>query len=797
MEKEKWPDLEALFFLSYYCKNATKDIKTNFMTRISLFVSLLLFGAQLAQAQERITYPSAYQSVPVIELETPNISVFNAFRVNSKGFEFSPSYYKDGIVYVSSQQADGAKVKKRNTPFFELFYAEISPDGMPSKATPFSAKVNTRTHEGQATFNEAEDLIYYTSNSDIKNVSGQYSMKIYEARKGEKDWEHIVDLPFNSEAYSNRHPSISADGLQLYFASDMPGGYGGTDIYVVEKEGTYWGVPRNLGAQINTPENDAFPFVYNDEYLFFSSKGHGGIGDYDIFAVNIDGGLPGPVLHFAQPINSPKADIGFILNRTGTGGFFSSNRINGSGKDDIYLFEAPSGLLPKLASIPSPPKPTAAVPTVDNKQHTKEATRLADTATEEVISEPALITASEERLLAKLATSMEPSPSEKTVVTKKEENPPSRPSIPKKAVVTKTEESRPSMTYPSEKVVTKKEENESSTPSISKKTVVTKTEESRPSMPSTSEKAVITKKEENPPSMPSITKKTVVTKKEENTPLMPSTPKKTVVTEKEENTQPRPDQKINKPKPPIAILPANESIAASCTQLSGILTKEHNGQIIANATISIRSSCGGMPLELTTNKTGVFEICLPFQCQYIIAATKAGYETNDLFFTITKEKTLKKSLRLRISQNSPPAIPMAQQGEQLSLGSILKLRPIYYDLKNGRIRDADAIELDAIAQMMHQYTSISIELTEHTDARGSDYYNQQLSQTRATIAKQYLVQQQGIAASRITAIGMGEKQLRNHCKDEVSCTDEEHQYNRRTEIRIVKMAERGKIWFGR
>ena len=219
--------------------------------------------------------------------------------------------------------------------------------------------------------------------------------------------------------------------------------------------------------------------------------------------------------------------------------------------------------------------------------------------------------------------------------------------------------------------------------------------------------------------------------------------------------------------------------------------------MLANATISIRSSCGGMPLELSTNNSGLFEACLPYQCQYIIAATKAGYETNDLFFTLNKEKTLRKSLSLRTSQNAPPAIPTAQQGEHLSLGSILKLRPIYYDLQNGRVRAADAIELDVIAQLLHQYPSISIELTEHTDARGSDYYNQQLSETRAKIAKEYLVQRQGIAAARITAIGMGEQQLRNHCRDDIPCTDEEHQYNRRTEIRIVKMAEKGKIWFGR
>ncbi len=631
------------------------------MTRIHyIILGLVLLFVQVVIAQDE---PTSYS--PLTEFPTPVVDVYNAFRINTSGYEFSPSYYKEGIVFVSTQPDEG-KDNAANTPFFELYYAILDEDGMPNRSKPFSATVNTQRHEGQATFNQSGDLIYYTSNSELKNDRSQYAMKIYEARKQGEDWQHIVDLPFNSEAYSNRHPSISADGKYLYFASDMPGGYGGTDIYVVEKKGTQWGIPRNLGDQINTSENDAFPFIHNSDHLFFSSKGHGGVGDYDIFVVDISGGIPGPVMHLNSSFNSPQADIGFILNKEGTKGFFASDRAEGFGNDDIYLFESASSLFTE-------------------KELVKE--QIGTTTTTEIIA--------------------------------------SRPIV-EEAITT----------HPAELIV--------------------------------SEKITATA----PITLPKDTVVQIITEEVIEKPMIAI--EDLIVESKETNI----------------------AEAINCSTLQGQAFSQ-NGSPIAQGTVTIRSSKGGIPLALETNQDGAFEVCLPFDCQYIIMVEKNGYQMKDRLITINNEPITKQELRLNINNYSPPvaSIPTTNLEDQLVVGSIIELNPIYYDLENGTVNANNTAELDALAQMMRKYRSIEIELIDHTDARGEDYYNQQLSQTRISIAKNYLVQQGRIVPRRINAIAMGEQQIRNRCINNTPCSDEEHQYNRRTEVRIIRIVEAEQVWF--
>ncbi len=634
------------------------------MIRISYILGIVFLFMQVIIAQDNPVPSSPINQSTTTEFPISVINVYNAFRINTSGYEFSPSYYKEGIVYVSTQQ-EKAEDKSTNTPFFELYYALLDEDGMPSQSSPFSSNVNTQRHEGQATFNQSGNLIYYTSNSELKNDRSQYAMKIYEARKQGETWQHIVDLPFNSEAYSNRHPSISTNGKYLYFASDMPGGYGGTDIYVVEKKGSQWGIPKNLGDQINTPENDAFPFIHTSEHLFFSSKGHGGLGDYDLFVVDVSGGLPGPIMHLNNSFNSPKADIGFILNEQGTKGFFASDRVEGFGNDDIYLFETSIGLFAKDEVVS---RETEIVPV------------------SEVITRSPIVQDAITKHPAELLT-------EETIV------------------------STPSKEIP-EKIVP----------------------------------PVVIEEIEKPIS---IIEKWSEEKKESST-----------------------------------------THAVNCSTLKGQALSQ-NGNAIAQGTITIRSSKGGMPLELETDQDGTFEICLPFDSQYIIMVEKNGYQMKDRLITINKEPITKEQLRLNIKNYTPAVvdIPTTHLEDHLIVGSVIELNPIYYDLENGIVNANNTVELDALAQMMRKYRSIEIELIDHTDARGADYYNQQLSQTRISIAKNYLVQQGRIVPRRINAIAKGEQEIRNHCKNNVSCEDEAHQYNRRTEVRIIRIIEAEQVWF--
>ena len=140
------------------------------------------------------------------------------------------------------------------------------------------------------------------------------------------------------------HPSLNYDGSRLFFTSNMPGGYGKMDIYFVDWDGTKWSDPINLGPEVNTSGNEVFPYIHDNGALFFSSTGLRGLGGLDVYMIDLSGSEWGKVINLGQPFNSKYDDFGLILDKESTRGFFSSNRNGGSGKDDIYAFEAPNGL---------------------------------------------------------------------------------------------------------------------------------------------------------------------------------------------------------------------------------------------------------------------------------------------------------------------------------------------------------------------------------------------------------------------------------------------------------------------
>lgn len=165
-------------------------------------------------------------------------------------------------------------------------------------------------------------------------------MKIYRATYRDSIWTDIEDLSINSDAFSTQHPALNKDDNKLYFASDRPGGYGGSDIYVVDinPDGTL-GEPKNLGPIINTENAEGFPFINQEDVLFFSSDGHTGLGLLDIFAtIKDEEGNIADVVNLGVPINSNKDDFSFTMNPNGITGYFASNRTGGRGSDDIYAY---------------------------------------------------------------------------------------------------------------------------------------------------------------------------------------------------------------------------------------------------------------------------------------------------------------------------------------------------------------------------------------------------------------------------------------------------------------------------
>lgn len=260
--------------------------------------------------------------------------------INTPVSEFAPAYYKNGIVFSSATPEHFAKKKYHwdNSHFLNLFYSEKINDHNFQKPVTFNKELNTRFHDGPATFYAGNERMIINHNQSFqladKKDSWVWHLTLYEGKyvKKKNTWD-LSPLPFN-EPYAFMHPSITEDGNTLYFSSDRPGGYGGMDIYRVVRENGSWSSPFNLGPTINTTENEVFPFIANNT-LYFASNGHGGLGGLDIFKSewSINGFTP--PINLSYPINSHVDDFSLITKNEQEGGYFSSAR---SGNDDLYHF---------------------------------------------------------------------------------------------------------------------------------------------------------------------------------------------------------------------------------------------------------------------------------------------------------------------------------------------------------------------------------------------------------------------------------------------------------------------------
>ena len=264
----------------------------------------------------------------------------NKITVNSEKSNFGAALYGNTLYFATARKGATKIYGWNNEPFLDLYQSEYNEaDGTYSEPTAIS-ELNTVYHEGPLTMTKDGNTIYFSSESfneklfvkdnEKKLKFGQVSL--YKAVKENGKWSSITALPFNSKNYSTGNPSIDKDGKMLYFASNMPGSIGGTDIWkvAVNPDGTY-GTPENLGNKINTSGDENFPFISDDNVLYFSSNGLMGLGGLDIFYVDLNKNeAPN---NMGSPVNTEKDDFSFTFDKEKNIGYLSSNR---SGVDNIY-----------------------------------------------------------------------------------------------------------------------------------------------------------------------------------------------------------------------------------------------------------------------------------------------------------------------------------------------------------------------------------------------------------------------------------------------------------------------------
>lgn len=268
--------------------------------------------------------------------------------ISSDKSDFGAVLSNDNTVYFASARNTSRKEYGLNEePYLDLYKATYNSNKTISEATTVD-NLNTKWHDGPATITSDGSTMYFASESFNESKGFEKDKEkqlkfgkiyLYKATKEGDSWSNKKALPFNNVAYSVRNPSISKDGKTLYFSSNMPGGFGGEDVWKVSVNGDSYGTPENLGSRVNTEGNDSFPFVTDDNMLYFSSDSRVGLGGLDVFRVNLnDSSEP---MNLGLPVNSEKDDFAFSYNTKNKVGFFSSNR---DGVDNIYIADPICGV---------------------------------------------------------------------------------------------------------------------------------------------------------------------------------------------------------------------------------------------------------------------------------------------------------------------------------------------------------------------------------------------------------------------------------------------------------------------
>jgi len=336
---EEFVDLQPeshMHFAQILMKNgkrqeAAEQIKKYMVYAPESFVARLLLGS-LKELDSWEVLPSSFevQDVP---------------GINGPYADFAPVALKEGLVFVTERDEDlvNENVSSfNNTPYLAVYLAAYTDDDFTNldEVVPYLRNLNGDFHVGPVALDTARNEIFYSKVLPSLKRKDTTHLKTYQATiHNGKRLKKQSELFINGNDYSVTHPSLSKDGMTLFFTSDMPGGAGGLDIYYMKRDtaGGGWSDPQRLPDVVNTTLNEVFPYLYDENTLYFSSDGHTGYGGLDLFVSKRKNGKWQAPINLKTPINSPADDFGMTF-RNESIGYFSSDRQGGKGKDDIYRF---------------------------------------------------------------------------------------------------------------------------------------------------------------------------------------------------------------------------------------------------------------------------------------------------------------------------------------------------------------------------------------------------------------------------------------------------------------------------
>ncbi|MBL7828624.1 MAG: OmpA family protein [Saprospiraceae bacterium] len=287
------------------------------------------------------------------EIPKVTVQVNNETAVNTPQLEFSATFYEDGIVFVSTNNDVSKKktVDQGQSLMMSILRSKRNAEGALQAPEVFAKEITSINHEGPVCFDRTAETLFFSSNA-VVNGKDQFAKdkvqhtRLYWSKKVNGAWGKPEPLPFNNNEFDDFHPSISIDGDKLFFASNRPGGFGSTDIYVSYKVGESWSEPVNMGKDINSKGREAFPFIHADNTIYYASDGlPEAKGGFDLYYAIPDGNAWTKPVNLGEPFNTGGDDFGLIVDLNKINGYFASNGNGGAGLDDIFNFHTENGNL--------------------------------------------------------------------------------------------------------------------------------------------------------------------------------------------------------------------------------------------------------------------------------------------------------------------------------------------------------------------------------------------------------------------------------------------------------------------